>query len=102
MITDTFILLSFSTNGKDFLWGIDRVQQIILCFFSHRCGHCKRLAPEFEVAATRLKGIVALAKVLHHLMDFDGLNGLWLTLYCIDGQTNPNPNTNVSWDCHYF
>ncbi|KAI4825390.1 hypothetical protein KUCAC02_021073 [Chaenocephalus aceratus] len=30
---------------------------------SFRCGHCKRLAPEYEVAATRLKGNVALVKV---------------------------------------
>uniref|UniRef100_A0A8B9RJ15 protein disulfide-isomerase n=1 Tax=Astyanax mexicanus TaxID=7994 RepID=A0A8B9RJ15_ASTMX len=27
------------------------------------CGHCQRLAPEYEAAATRLKGTVSLAKV---------------------------------------
>uniref|UniRef100_A0A673ZJS6 protein disulfide-isomerase n=1 Tax=Salmo trutta TaxID=8032 RepID=A0A673ZJS6_SALTR len=31
--------------------------------YTSLCGHCKKLAPDFETAATRLKGTVPLAKV---------------------------------------
>ena len=47
------------------LW-IMYVTDIILIIYSSRCGHCKKIAPEFDKAATPLKyndPPIVLAKV---------------------------------------
>uniref|UniRef100_A0A3P8TK48 Protein disulfide-isomerase n=1 Tax=Amphiprion percula TaxID=161767 RepID=A0A3P8TK48_AMPPE len=50
-------------GDADFDYLATEHETMLVKFYAPWCGHCKKLAPEFDRAATRLKGSVRLAKV---------------------------------------
>ncbi|CAN9503564.1 unnamed protein product [Ophioblennius macclurei] len=50
-------------GDADFDYLASEHETMLVKFYAPWCGHCKKLAPEFEKAASRLKGSVQLAKV---------------------------------------
>uniref|UniRef100_A0A3Q0RH87 Protein disulfide-isomerase n=1 Tax=Amphilophus citrinellus TaxID=61819 RepID=A0A3Q0RH87_AMPCI len=50
-------------GDTDFDYLATEHETMLVKFYAPWCGHCKKLAPEFEKAASRLKGSVQLAKV---------------------------------------
>ncbi|KAM9339739.1 protein disulfide isomerase family A, member 8 [Symphorus nematophorus] len=50
-------------GDADFDYLASEHETMLVKFYTPWCGHCKKLSPEFDKAATRLKGVVRLAKV---------------------------------------
>jgi protein disulfide isomerase family A protein 3 len=58
-------------SAGDFKSSVGQHDTVLVEFFAPWCGHCKRLAPEYETAATKLKDNdppVPLAKVYIHFI----------------------------------
>ncbi len=73
-------------SSGDFKSSVGQHDTVLVEFFAPWCGHCKRLAPEYEIAATKLKNNdppVPLAKVCIHFINSFFHSFFVLTVSCL-------------------